>query len=129
MLQDTISRLIANTNDSRFISWWTKLITAKPQIKRPIIWSSNPPMNGQDYLSGQSHVAIPFLYHNHIHNTTQHNTHTNKTCPVCCVLHNIQIFPHHQTMNEPQVLQVWSKRGPEPRLRKKEKYLYFTLLY
>ena len=85
-------------------------------------------MNGQDYLRRQSHVAIPFLYHNHIHNTSQHITtqHTNKTCPVCCVLllHNIQIFPHHQTMNEPQVLQLWSKRGLEPRLRKKISLFY-----
>ena len=93
-----------------------------------MIWSSNPPINGQDYLRRQSHVAIPFLYHNHIHNTSQHITtqHTNKTCPVCCVLllHNIQIFPHHQTMNEPQVLQLWSKRGLEPRLRKKISLFY-----
>lgn len=38
-----------------------------------------------------------------------HDSHTHKeTCPF---LHNIQIFPR-QTMNEPQVLQMWSKRGP-----------------
>lgn len=47
-------------------------------------------------------LTLQWMYH-------IHDSHTHKeTCPF---LHNIQIFPR-QTMNEPQVLQMWSKRGP-----------------
>lgn len=78
----SISRLIANTNYSRFISWWTKPITAKPKIERPIIWSPDPPMNGQDYLRGQSHVASHVCIT--IISTTQHTQTKHVLCAVSC---------------------------------------------